>query len=83
MTPEQEGKEAFKQKLSEDDCPYDGGQEEIKWKLGYAEQELHELRQEQASLLESMGFRSGSHTGLEEFIRKTEQKITQRNASLV
>lgn len=77
MNPTEEGRKAFMDKLPEDACPYEGGKAEIEWKLGYAKQEYEELKEEQASLLDSISWHSDPYTGLEGLIRKIQSSIEQ------
>ena len=76
MNPEEEGRKAFMEKLPKDACPYEG-KAAIEWKLGYTKQEYDELKEEQASVLDSMGWYSSPHTGLENIIRNLQSSINQ------
>jgi DNA anti-recombination protein RmuC len=80
-TPEEEGRRSFMNKESVDSCPYDG-QAEALWKRGYYKQEYDELKQEQANILETMGFYDSPFTGLEEHLRNVQSKIKQVNNDL-
>jgi len=82
MIPEEEGRRAFMEKLPKDVCPYDEGKEKIQWKLGYTKQEYDELKEEQAKLLESMGWYSSPYTGLEDIIHNLQSSISQYQNAL-
>lgn len=75
---EEEGRRAFMDKLSTDACPYEG-QAKVLWLKGYYKQEYDELKEEQASILESMGFYDHPFTGLEEHLRNVQSKIRELN----
>lgn len=78
-TPEEEGRKAFMDKLPQDACPYENKKLEVEWKMGYAKQELDELREEQSNALESMTSWSSPYTGLEELIQNLQKSINQYN----
>lgn len=83
MNPTEEGRRAFMDKLPENACPHDEGTKaHIEWKLGYMKQEYEELKEEQSSLLESMGWFNEPFTGLEEIMRDLESSINQYNDQL-
>jgi hypothetical protein len=82
MTPKAEGERAFMDKLPVNACPYEEGTYAYaQWKLGYYQQEYEELKNEQANILETMGFHSPVFTGLEDIIRNTRHKISKYRCS--
>lgn len=83
MNPKEEGRKAFMDKLPEDACSYEKGtKQRIEWKLGYAKQEYDELKEEQMNLLESMGWYSEPHTGLENILSKLQSSIDEYQHAL-
>jgi hypothetical protein len=78
---EEEGRLAFMNKEPVNSCPYDG-QAEALWKRGYYKQEYDELKEEQANILETMGFYDNPFTGLEQYLHNIQSKIKQVNNDL-